>query len=75
MKPLVDMNLSPRWIGLLKMRGKRRCIGQRSVEPMQRVPLLDLQMRAIEATEIDRMTRRLAKLEEQLVYCPGNTFT
>jgi len=30
-------------------------------------PLLHLQMRAIEATEIDRMARRLTKLEKQLV--------
>ena len=29
-------------------------------------PLLHLQMRAIEATEIERVNRRLAKLEKQL---------
>jgi hypothetical protein len=29
-------------------------------------PLLHLQMRAIEATEIERMGRRLTKLEKQL---------
>jgi predicted nuclease of predicted toxin-antitoxin system len=35
MKLLVDMNLSPRWIGLLHNAGWEAEIGQRSVKPMQ----------------------------------------